>query len=158
MAESQHLGRLGHLDVYYFRVPHSCRAASATCTFAHVCHSCSNENKTPPIALKQTQPLRAGVGLGPTQPLQMLASIEVHPKLVAQWTEKKMAPHKAAAPGLSVSVDQCHFRDGGCLQVSPAHTRDSLGIKGAELQGLGGNSEHPSSLWNLQCPTLCAAA
>jgi hypothetical protein len=37
---------------------------------------------------------------------------------------------------------------GVCLQVSPAHTRDSLGIKGAELKALC-NSKHPSSFWQL---------
>jgi hypothetical protein len=74
---------------------------------------------------------------------QMQAWLEVHPKLVTRWLDTKLLLH-AQASVLSSYISET----GVCLQVSPTHTRGSLGIKGAELQAFG-SLEHPSSFWQL---------
>jgi hypothetical protein len=86
---------------------------------------------------------------------QMQAWLEVRPKLVAQWLTIKLLL-RAQASVLTSALSGT----GACLQVSPAHTRDSLGIKGAELKAFS-NSEHPSSFWQLHvdpCVLLREAA
>jgi hypothetical protein len=74
---------------------------------------------------------------------QMQAWLEVRPKLVTQWLAIKLLL-RAQASVLTSALS----KTGACLQVSPAHTRDSLGIKGAELKAFV-NSEHPSFFWQL---------
>jgi hypothetical protein len=86
---------------------------------------------------------------------QMQAWLEVRPKLVTQLLTIKLLLCDQASV-----LTSAFSKTGACLQVSPAHTRDSLGIKGAELKAFG-NSEHPSSFWQLHvdpCVLLSEAA
>jgi hypothetical protein len=86
---------------------------------------------------------------------QMQAWLEVRPKLVTQWLTIKLLL-RAQVSVLTSALS----KTGACLQASPAHTRDSLGIKGAELKAFS-NSEHPLSFWQLHvdpCVLLREAA
>jgi hypothetical protein len=74
---------------------------------------------------------------------------------VTQWLTIKLLLH-AQASVLTSALS----KTGACMQVSPARTRDSLGVKRAELKAFG-NSEHPSSFWQLHvdpCVLLSEAA
>jgi hypothetical protein len=62
---------------------------------------------------------------------QMQAFLEVRLKIVSQWlTTKQLLRAQASVLTSALS------KTGACMQVSPAHTRDSLGIKGAGIRQL----------------------